>query len=122
MPRPRWRESVLRDRSVFEEVLQTGCRITSRNFVLRARPNALPYPRLGIIAAKKVAARSVDRNRGKRLIREAFRTARENVGAMDVTVQLRNDLRRMTPAGVRLELGELLDKLAARSGARASDR
>ena len=72
------------------------------------------HARLGIIAGKKAAARAVDRNRGKRLIREAFRTASGVIGAYDVTVQLRSNLRRECAAAVRTELQRLLEKLAAR--------
>ena len=48
---------------------------------------------LGIIAGKKAPPRAVDRNRGKRLVREAFRAAAADLGAYDVIVQLRSDLR-----------------------------
>jgi ribonuclease P protein component len=112
------RASVLRDRSVFEAVLRTGCRISSRNFLLRAQANELTHARLGMIAGKKVAARAVDRNRAKRLIREAFRAAAAGLGAVDVTVQLRSDLRRESAQAVRGELGKLLEKLAARGATR----
>jgi len=114
------RASVLRDREAFEAVLRTGVRISSRNLVLRARPNGLTHARLGIIAGRKAAARAVDRNRGKRLIREAFRVAAADLGAVDVTVQLRNDLRRESGAAVRLELGELFTKLSRHAAARSN--
>jgi ribonuclease P protein component len=82
--------------------------------VLRARPNELTHARLGIIAGRKAAARAVDRNRGKRLIREAFRAAAADLGPVDVAVQLKNDLRRESGADLRAELQALLEKLARR--------
>ncbi len=106
---------MLRERQAFEAVLQSGCRISSHNFVLRARPNDLAHARLGIIAGRKAAARAGDRNRGKRLIREVFRATVAGLGALDVTVQLRNDLRRESASRVRLELQELFEKLARRT-------
>jgi ribonuclease P protein component len=109
---------VLRSGADFESVLRSGLRLASPNFVLRARANAVGIPRLGIIAGRRAASRAVDRNRGKRLIREAFRSARAAIGAYDVTIQLRTDLRKDLSSAVRSELCGLLDALVRRSGSR----
>lgn len=106
---------MLRQRAEFEAVLRTGWRIASSNFVLRAGPNEVSYPRLGIIAGKKVASRAVDRNRAKRLIRAAFRAASATLGSYDVTIQIRADLRSEVNASVRAELAKLLESLALRT-------
>ena len=106
---------MLRERAAFEAVLTTGWRLASRNFVLRAGPNNAAHARLGIIAGKKAAARSVDRNRAKRLIREAFRAAFATLGPYDVTIQIRSDLRSELNASVRAELTKLLESLALRT-------
>jgi ribonuclease P protein component len=82
---------------------------------LRAGPNEFSQARLGIIAAKKVAARSVDRNRAKRLIREAFRSAAPNLGAYDITIQIRSDLRSELNQNVRAELAKLLHTVVLRT-------
>lgn len=99
---------ILRERSDFESVLKFDCRVGGRYFLVRAKPNARSYARLGIIAGKKVAARAVDRNRGKRLIREWFRDAAEAIGPLDVVVQLRSDLRQQTNDAARRELHGLV--------------
>lgn len=112
---PRRRPHVLRQRADFEAVLATGWRLASRNFVLRAGPNNLVHARLGIIAGKKVAARAVDRNRARRLIREAFRAASAIIGSYDVTIQIRSDLRGELNESVRAELAKLLESLALRT-------
>ena len=112
------RTHVLRSGADFEAVLRSGLRLASRNFVLRARANAVGMPRLGIIAGRRAASRAVDRNRGKRLIREAFRSARAGIGPYDVTIQLRSDLRKDLSSAVRIELLELLDALVRRSDSR----
>jgi ribonuclease P protein component len=104
---------VLRKASEFEAVLRSGLRVTSRNFVMRARANGTHQARLGIIAGRKAAARAVDRNRGKRLIREVFRACPALV-EYDITVQLRSDLRNEDNAAVRAELRGLMDSLARR--------
>lgn len=108
---------VLREGRDFEAVLRAGCRIASRNFVLRAFPNGVTHARLGIIAGRRAAARAVDRNRGKRLIREAFRAVAPGIGAYDVTLQLRNNLRVEPSGALRSELHGLLDKFRCRCGA-----
>lgn len=43
------------------------------HLVLYARPNSLPYARLGVVAAKRLASRAVTRNAVKRAVREGFR-------------------------------------------------
>jgi ribonuclease P protein component len=80
--------------------------------VLRARLNECAHARLGIIAGRKVATRAVDRNRARRLIREAFRGTMVHLGPYDVTVQLRGDLRTETNSRVRAELEKLLESVA----------
>ena len=108
------RAHVMRERGAFEAVLRVGSRMASRNFLVRARPNEGTHARLGIIAAKKTASRAVDRNRGKRLIREAFQAIYASIGAYDVIVQLRNDLRSQPTSALRPELRRLLETLAQR--------
>ena len=103
---------ILRERADFEAVLRSGCRFASRHFVLRAQANGYTHARLGIIAGRKAAARAVDRNRGKRLVREAFRTALSSLGPYDVTIQLRSDLRGELNGAVREELRKLLESVA----------
>lgn len=107
---------MMRQGAEFEAVLRTGWRVASRNFVLRAGPNGRAQARLGIIAGRKAASRAVDRNRAKRLIRDIFRVALESLGAYDVTVQLRSDLRSENNAAVRAELERALEALMRRAG------
>jgi ribonuclease P protein component len=106
---------VLRKGAEFEAVLRSGRRFTSRNFVLRATPNTMPRPRLGIIVGRKSARRAVDRNRAKRLVREAFRAAAATLGGYDIAIQVRNDLRAEVNAALRAELKTLLDQLVRRT-------
>lgn len=100
-------------------MLRSEIRVSTRNFVARALRNAGISPRLGMIAGKKAAARAVDRNRVKRLIREIFRAAAPQLGPFDVTIQLRSDLRSQNNESVRAELKSLLDSLERRCKAAA---
>lgn len=79
------------------------------------RPNGLAAARLGIIASTRAARRAVDRNRFKRMVREAFRQTRHGFGGMDVVVQLRRYPEGSAIVLARAELGKLLDELAPRS-------
>lgn len=99
----------------FEAVLRSGRRFASRNFVLRAQVNGCAHARLGIIAGRKAAPRAVDRNRAKRLMREAFRTALATLGPYDVTLQLRANLRTESNVSLREELAKLLESVAGLS-------
>ncbi len=53
------------------------------------RHNDLPYARLGLIVAKKILSRAVDRNRFRRVLREAFRLSQPELGGMDVVIRLK---------------------------------
>ena len=115
----RKRAGVLRQLHEFEAVLRSRLRVASRNFVARASPNEAGEARLGIIAGRKTAPRAVDRNRGKRLIREAFRAGAAELRGYDVAIQLRSDLRSEDNGAVRAELAELVQTLARRCAAAA---
>ena len=97
----------------FKAVLERGIRRSSVNFGIGVMPNGLTGSRLGIIAAKRFSKRAVDRNRGKRLVREFFRLTQKEVIPLDIVVQIRTDLRKSSSASLRTELGALLYKLAA---------
>lgn len=61
------------------------------NMVVYAAPNGLAWPRIGILAGKRIG-NAVGRNRVKRLIREAFRTSRDSLpGAFDLVVIARKE-------------------------------
>lgn len=100
----------------FRAALAAEYRVSSRNFLVRALANSRSSARLGLIASRKSAPRSVDRNRGKRLAREAFRAARPDLPAVDIVFQLKNNLRKMSNPLIRIELDRLLREVASRFG------
>jgi ribonuclease P protein component len=104
----------------FERVYRQGRSHGSRHFVLHAFPrearqeNVPPAPRLGVSVSRKVGG-AVDRNRVKRLLREAFRAEEERLPAdLDVVIVARPDalelVEREGLAGVRTAIAELIDR------------
>ena len=71
----------------FEAVLKHRCAVRSRYFQVMGRPNDLGHARLGMIVSKRQFARSVDRNRLRRQIREVFRLEVANLPPLDLVVR-----------------------------------
>jgi ribonuclease P protein component len=70
----------------FEEVFAKGKRLSDANLILYVHPNALGYPRLGLVVSARFG-NAVRRNRFKRLMREAFRLNKKNIPeGLDIVV------------------------------------
>jgi ribonuclease P protein component len=54
-----------------------------------ARPNGLTHARLGLAVGVKSAGSAVNRNRIKRVVREAFRLRQQGLPAVDIVVNAR---------------------------------
>jgi ribonuclease P protein component len=64
----------------FQRVMDNGLRATDQRMTLWALPNGLTYPRLGLVVGRK-HGNSPQRNRIKRLFREAFRLSQHELPA-----------------------------------------
>lgn len=79
----------LRKTDEFSSVFRFKCLQRGNLLDLYAAPNGLEYPRLGLIVPKRILGRAVDRNRVKRILREAFRLMQMGLGGLDVVIRLR---------------------------------
>jgi ribonuclease P protein component len=87
------RDNRVRKRADFLEIQAGGVRVNGDClvFILSRRAEGQPL-RLGITASRKIGG-AVQRNRARRLIREAFRAVfRELPGALDIVVIVRKPL------------------------------
>lgn len=82
--------------------------------VVYGRENELPYARLGLVVSMKVGG-AVQRNRWKRLLREAFRLERENLpSGIDFVVLPRRTAGEPELAALRKSLSFLAGQVARR--------
>lgn len=84
----RLRDARLVNKTDFDRVFAENQRARTDFVMVMARPNQLGYPRLGMVVAKRLLSRAVDRNRVKRCVRESFRLALSELPACDFVVRL----------------------------------
>lgn len=93
----------------FARVYRLGRRAQGAGFTVVLVENGLPVARLGLSVSKKHARRAVDRNRSRRILREAFRLALAELPAgLDVVLIATAGGPSLVLADVRRELLELV--------------
>lgn len=90
-------------RAQFARIVRHGRVCPGRECVVRVQPRTESGARLGVAAPRKYG-NAVRRNRFKRLVREAFRLARDDLGVCDYMVTPRKALREPTLEGITLDL------------------
>ncbi len=95
----------------FKRAFATGKRVRSSIFTITAKLNELEHPRLGLAISRKAAARAVDRNRIKRIVRESFRTNASTMAAFDIVVQATSKTRTQPNTVLSRKLDDLWREL-----------
>ena len=75
------------------------------------RPEGNIEARLGVVVAKKLLKRAVDRNRVKRVVREQFRLHRSDLFGIDLVVRLAVKPAPLDSAQLAVDFRALLEKL-----------
>ncbi len=91
----------------FQEIFNTGHKFVGKYLIMWVVEKGAG--RVGVVAAKKTFRRAVDRNRAKRLLREAFRLAAPQVGfAGDIVLVGRRKILDVKMQQVEAELLNLI--------------
>ena len=77
------KKSRLSKRREFQKVYTNGKRIKGHFMTAFVAPSEKPFHRLGLTASKKVIGKAFERNRAKRLLREAFRLTKKELGKLN---------------------------------------
>jgi len=101
----------LRGAARFAAVLREGRRFDGKRVQLVAVPAAGPVGCVGYVIASKHLKRAIDRNRLKRMLREAIRARRPAMNAFDVVLRLRTACVRAEIEAAASEASALLDAL-----------
>jgi ribonuclease P protein component len=104
----------LRGPAAFAAVLRRGQRFEGEHLQLVALP-AVGAGCVGYVVGKKLLSRAVDRNRLKRMLREAIRARRPAVNAFDLVLRLRKPCAAADIADAVAEAGALLGALDSRT-------
>lgn len=99
-------------KSDYDHVFAQAKKIATPEFVVLYRDNEIGQARLGLALSKKMIAKSHDRNRVKRLIREAFRTSK-HLPCVDIILLARPGVGKIENSIITTKLGNAWNKLSA---------
>ena len=105
------RDARLRRAADFAALRTVSGRLGGRCFLLRFGNNEAGTARLGLAISKRCSKRAVDRNRIKRLAREAFRRVRTDLPHVDILVMARDTAVNEPGSTLLAELDGLLRRI-----------
>ncbi len=74
----------IRKASTFKQLFKKGRKRVGRLIVIYYAKNEFGFPRAAFIASKRFSKKAVERNRAKRLVREAFRLNKHRFPPFDI--------------------------------------
>ncbi|MBX2881897.1 MAG: ribonuclease P protein component [Granulosicoccus sp.] len=98
-------------KSEFNQVFRSNRRYTDRNWTILVCRSSSSNSKLGLAIAKKRAKRAVDRNRIKRIAREAFRHQQSGLNGYHLVIMNRDAAARVCSRELRQSLDNLLNKI-----------
>ncbi|KOR29309.1 hypothetical protein TI04_08950 [Achromatium sp. WMS2] len=76
----------LRSKSEYQAVFSFSCKVVSHILIVFAKPNTHDSARLGLAISRRCSKLAVERNRIKRVLRQAFRLIRYQLPKLDLVV------------------------------------
>ena len=101
----------------FDRVFKNSRRSADSFFTVLYCRNDLGYSRLGLAIAKRNIRLAVQRNRLKRIIRQSFHDARQELDGLDIVVMARSNARNATNANLFSSLRDHWQKVARQATA-----
>ena len=102
------------ERGSFGPALRSARKLRGDTVVVSIVPGRAGATRLGIAITRRLVPRATERNRFKRLVREAFRRHEVKGRGVDCVVALRKPFDATMATGLRQELKGLFDQVSAR--------
>lgn len=99
----------------YAHVFQDARKWVTPCFIVLYRDNSVGHARLGLALSKRVIAKAHDRNRVKRLLREAFRT-NDCLPAVDMVVLAKSDVLKADNIALTQQLRQAWSKLWQKHG------
>lgn len=96
----------------YRQVFEQNKRYSDKYWTILVRRGLCGPARLGLAIAKKRARRAVDRNKLKRIVREAFRHRRFTLAGLDLVVMNRDAATVAPVSDLRLSMDRLLMKIS----------
>ena len=107
------RAARLLTRAAFDQVFRAGHSAGSTFFRALVRPSPTASARLGINVPKRILKMAHERNRIKRLLREAFRKQREQLPAIDLVLLARGAIGAADDTALRKDIAKIFIRAAA---------